>query len=132
MSTDPRVDTYIDALPDWQQLICRNVRQLIHAADHNIEETIKFTDRPYFTRNGNICALLAAGDHVNVFICDPIAPDSEGIINQGHDNKTARSIQIYRDQPINEQAFISLIRFVVAHNDAGGWRRLSMSKSRTG
>jgi hypothetical protein len=40
--------------------------------------------------------LLAAKDHVNVFIYDPIAPDPEGIINQGHNNKTARSIQIYR------------------------------------
>lgn len=132
MSTEPRVDTYIDALPDWQQMICRDVRQLIHAAEHSIEETIKFTDRPYFTRNGNVCALLAAKDHVNVFVYDPIAPDPEGVINQGHNNKTARSIQIYTDQTINKQAFINLIRAVVAHNDAGGWRRLSKTKSRTG
>lgn len=125
MSTDPRVDTYINALPDWQQTICRDVRQLIHAAEPDIEETIKFTDRPYFTRNGNVCALLAAKDHVNVFIYDPIVPDPDGVINQGHDNTTARSIQIYKNQPINKQAFINLIRAVVANNIAGGWRKLS-------
>ena len=28
---DPRVDAYIDALPDWQQAICRELRDLIHA-----------------------------------------------------------------------------------------------------
>lgn len=125
MRTDLRVDTYINALPDWQQTVCRDVRQFIHAAEPDIEETIKFTDRPYFTRNGNVCALLAAKDHVNVFIYDPIVPDPEGVINQGHDNTTARSIQIYKNQPINKQAFINLIRAVVANNNAGGWRRLS-------
>lgn len=125
MSTDPRVDIYINALPDWQQTICREIRQHIHAAEPNIEETIKFTNRPYFIRNGNVCALLAAKDHVNVFIYDPTAPDPEGIINQGHDNTTARSIQIGRNQPINKQAFINLIGAVVANNIAGGWRKLS-------
>jgi hypothetical protein len=32
-TADPRVDEYIDALPDWQQDICREVRELVHAAD---------------------------------------------------------------------------------------------------
>jgi hypothetical protein len=27
---DPRVDAYIDALPGWQQAICREVRDLVH------------------------------------------------------------------------------------------------------
>jgi hypothetical protein len=30
---DPRVDEYIDALPQWQQAICREVRDLVHAVD---------------------------------------------------------------------------------------------------
>ena len=30
-ATDPRVDDYITALPDWQQDICRSVRDLVHA-----------------------------------------------------------------------------------------------------
>jgi hypothetical protein len=39
---DPRVDRYIEALPDWQQAICRDVRELVHAADPEIHagETI--------------------------------------------------------------------------------------------
>ena len=42
---DPRVDAYIDALPAWQQEICRLVRALVHAADPEVEETIKRTPR---------------------------------------------------------------------------------------
>ena len=83
-TTDPRVDAYIDALPDWQQAICREVRDLVHAADPEVAETIKRTDRPYFVLQGNVCALLAAKDHVNVFLYDgAIVPDPEGIITGG-------------------------------------------------
>lgn len=119
-----QIDTYIASLPAWQQHICTRVRELIHQADPSITEEIKFTNRPYFTHKGNVCALLAAKQHVNVFIYDPIAPDPSGIINQGHDNQTARSIQITTDNFPDEQAFIGLIRAVVANNEQGGWRKL--------
>jgi hypothetical protein len=52
--------------------------------------------QPYFTLEGNMCVLLAAKDHINVFVYDPIAPDREGIINQEQGNVTARAIQIRR------------------------------------
>ena len=55
--SDTRVDAYIDALPDWQQVICRRVRELIHAADPDVTETIKRTTQPYFVLEGNVCAL---------------------------------------------------------------------------
>jgi len=71
---DPRVDAYIESLPDWQQDICRRVRALVHAADPEVTETIKRTNRPYFVLHGNVCALLAAKDHVNVFLYDPVVP----------------------------------------------------------
>ncbi|HEV2460576.1 MAG TPA: DUF1801 domain-containing protein [Ktedonobacterales bacterium] len=122
--TDPRVDEYIDRLPAWQQAICRRVRDLVHAADADVVETIKRTNRPYFVLNGNICALQGTKDHVNIFIYDPIAPDPEHIINQGHGNLTARAIQVRQDDAINEQALLSLFRAVIANNRAGGWRNL--------
>ncbi len=124
MPQDPRVDAYINALPEWQQAICHQVRQLIHQAAPEIVETIKRTNRPYFTFEGNVCALLATKDHVNVFMYDPIAPDPTGLIIQSQGNATARNIQIYKDQNINQQAFTDLIRAVVANNRAGGWRKI--------
>ncbi len=122
--TDPRVDGYINSLPDWQQDICRRVRDLVHAADPEVIETIKRTNRPYFTLQGNICALLAAKDHVNIFIYDPIAPDPEGIINQGQGNLTARAIQVREGETINERALLNLFKAVIANNRAGGWRKI--------
>ena len=122
---DPRVDAYIDALPDWQQAICRRVRDLIHEADPGIEETIKRTVQPYFVLDGNVAALLATKDHVNVFLYDPIAPDPKGIITAGHGNKTGRQIAIYRDSVIDDRALVELFRAIAANNRAGGWRKLT-------
>jgi hypothetical protein len=126
--TDSRIDSYIAALPDWQQNICRRVRDLAHAADPDVTETIKRTDRPYFVLDGNICALQATKDHVNVFIYDPIAPDPEGVINQGQGNVTARAIQIRQGDTINERALLNLFKAVIANNRAGGWRKLNGSQ----
>jgi hypothetical protein len=123
--TDPRVDAYIDGLPDWQQRICRGVRDLVHATDPDVVETIKRTRQPYFVLDGNICALLAAKDHVNVFLYDGgIVPDPEGIITAGHANKTARTVAFRRDDRINASALRAMFKQIIANNRAGGWRRL--------
>jgi hypothetical protein len=122
---DPRVDAYIDALPEWQQSICHEVRELVHSADDDVLETIKRTNRPYFVLEGNVCALLAAKDHVNVFMYDgAIVPDPEGIITAGHDNKTARTVAFRRDETINAPALVAMFRQIIANNRAGGWRKL--------
>lgn len=124
-AADPRVDAYIDALPEWQQSICRQVRDLVHSVDPEVVETIKRTDRPYFVLDGNICALLAAKDHVNVFLYDgAIAPDPDGIITGGHDNKTARTVAVRRGETINAPALAAMFEQIIANNRAGGWRKL--------
>jgi hypothetical protein len=121
----PRVDHYIDALPPWQQDICRQVRDLVHAADPAVEETIKRTVQPYFVLQGNICALLAAKDHVNVFLYDGgITPDPLNIITGGHGNKTGRMISYYEGEPLNEDALVEMFRAIIANNRAGGWRKI--------
>ena len=123
--TDPRVDAYLDALPDWQRAICREVRDLVHAADPEVTETIKRTRQPYFVLRGNICAFLATKDHVNVFLYDgAIVPDPDNIITAGHENKTARTVAFYRDDPINAPALLTMFKHIVANNRAGGWRKL--------
>jgi hypothetical protein len=126
---NPRVDEYIDPLPEWQQRICRRVRDLVHEADPEVEETIKRRVQPYFVLDGNVCALLAAKKHVNVFLYDgAIVPDPEGIITAGHDNKTGRMISIHEDEPINEPALVEMFRQIIANNRAGGWRKIKAAR----
>ena len=138
--TDPRVDDYIDRLPDWQQEICRQVRDIAHDADPEIFETIKRSVQPYFVSPrgpsgdqkpgkavppGNVCALLATKDHVNVFLYDgAIVPDPDGIITGGHDNQTARTVAVYEGESIPVAPLVEMFRQIIANNRAGGWRKL--------
>lgn len=127
---DSRVDAYIEALPDWQRHICQDVRALAHGADPDVVETIKRTNRPYFVLDGNVCALLATKDHVNVFLYDgAMVADPEGIITSGHENKTARMISIYRGDTIKANALIAMFQAIIANNRAGGWRKLKREAS---
>jgi len=126
---DPRVDDYIRKLPDWQRAICQEVRDLLHAADPAIEETIKRTVQPYFVLDGNVAALLAAKDHVTVFLYDGgLTPDPEGVIDSGHGNETGRFITIRRGDPINTPAMTTIFRHIAATNRAGGWRKVKAAQ----
>jgi hypothetical protein len=133
MTPDPRITTYIATLPPRQAEAATKIRELIHRAGakgapggiSDVEETIKRTDRPYFTNAGrNLAALLGTADHLNVFIYDPVAPDPHGLINLGHGNTTARAIQIREGDRLDEAAFVELIRAVAQNNRAGGWRKV--------
>jgi hypothetical protein len=122
---DPRVDDYIACLPDWQQEICQQLRDVVHASDPEMAETIKRTVQPYFVLDGNVCALLAAKDHVNLFLYDGgIVPDPDRIITAGHDNKAARTISFRHGDAIPRRALTAMLRQIIANNRAGGWRKL--------
>ena len=122
---DPRVDAYIDPLPAWQQAICHEVRDLVHAADPDVEETIKRTVQPYFVLDGNVAALLAAKDHITIFLYDGgIVPDPDGIVTGGHGNETGRMIAVHEGETINAKALTAYFRQIIANNRAGGWREL--------
>ena len=129
---DPRVEAYIAALPDWQQAICREVRALIHAADPEVAETIKRTDRPYFVLQGNIAALQATKDHVNVFLYDGgLTPDPAGIITGGPSNTTGRTIAIRQGETLNAPALTAMVKHIIATNRAGGWRTVKRVRGMT-
>jgi hypothetical protein len=121
----PGVDAYLQGLPDWQRDLCERLRELVHRADPAILETVKRRVQPYFVLDGNVCALLAAKDHVNLFLYDgAIVPDPQGIITAGHGNSTARTIAFRRGDDIPVEPLLEMLRAVVADNRAGGWRRL--------
>lgn len=122
---DPRVDDYIAQLPAWQQETCQQLRDLIHRADPEVVETIKRRVQPYFVLEGNICALLAAKDHVDLFLYDgAMVPDPEGIITGGHHNKAARTVAFWEGDPINRRALTAMLKQIIANNRGGGWRKL--------
>jgi hypothetical protein len=128
--TDPRVDAWIEELPAWQRDICREVRALVHAADPEVQETIKRTTQPYFVLEGNVCAFLAAKDHVNVFLYDGgIVPDPEGIVTGGHDNSTGRTVAVHQGGTVPAAPLRAMFEQIIADNRAGGWRMIKARRA---
>ena len=125
VARDPRVDDYLEPLPDWQRETLQRVRDVLHRADPEMTETIKRSVQPYFVLDGNVAAFLAARDHVNVFVYDGgIVPDPDGLITAGQGNRTARTIAFREGDVVPEDALLRSFRRLVADNRAGGWRRL--------
>ena len=125
---DPGVDAYLDPLPQWQRQLCQRLRDLAHAADPAVREVVKRRVQPYFVLEGNVCALLATRDHVNLFVYDgAIVPDPHGLVNGGHDNTTARTIAFWEGDPVDEPALLDFLRKIIANNRAGGWRTIKGS-----
>lgn len=130
---DPRVDDYLRGLPWWQIDLWRRLREVIHAADPDVQETVKRRGQPYFVLEGNVCALLAAKDHVNLFTYDgAIVPDPHGIITGGHDNSTARTIAFHEGDPVPVGPLTDMLRQIIANNRAGGWRVLKAAATARG
>ncbi len=127
---EPRVDDYLDGLPEWQREICERVREIVHAADPDGRgDDQAHACQPYFVLDGNVCALLATRDHVNVFLYDgAIVPDPDGIITGGHENKTARTVsRSTRASRSTSAALRRMFEQIIANNRAGGWRRIKRS-----
>ena len=122
---DAGVDAYLDGLPDWQRVVCQRLRDLVHAADPEVREVVKRRVQPYFVLAGNVCALLATKDHINLFVYDgAIVPDPHGLVTGGHDNTTARTIAFWEGDEVREAELLEFLRQVIANNRAGGWRAL--------
>jgi len=73
-TADPRVDAYIDALPGWQQAICREVRDLVHAADPEVPRQSS-APPPVLRAAGQHLRPVGAKDHVNIFLYEARSPD---------------------------------------------------------
>ena len=59
LSTDPRIDAYIDAKADFAKPILSHLRKLVHDRCPEVEETIKWS-MPFFTYKGRPLANMAA------------------------------------------------------------------------
>ena len=58
-------------------------------------------------------------------------PDPHGIITAGHGNATARTVAFHEHDAVPRAALIEMLQQIVAHNRAGGWRRVKAERDGT-
>ena len=65
MSRDPRVDTYIAKAPEYAKPILTYVRDMLHAAVPDVQETIKW-GAPHFDYKGMMVGMAAFKEHAGI------------------------------------------------------------------
>ncbi len=61
-SRDPRIDAYIAKSPEFARPILTHLREVVHAACPDVEETMKWS-RPHFLYKGMLCGMSAFKEH---------------------------------------------------------------------
>lgn len=115
-----QIDAKIKWLGDWRGETLARVRALIHAADPEVEETMKWGGTPVWEHAGIICTGETYKKAVKLtFARGASLDDPSGLFNSSLDGKTRRAIDIAEGANIDEEALKALVRAAVARNLAG-------------
>jgi uncharacterized protein YdeI (YjbR/CyaY-like superfamily) len=82
---DPRIDTYIAQSPEFARPILTHLREVVHGACPDVEETMKWS-RPHFMYNGMLCGMSAFKAHcaLGFWKGSLIFPGSDDKDSMGH------------------------------------------------
>src|SRR5208282_47790 len=108
---DPRVDTHHAKTPHFARPILNRIRQLVHAACPNVEETIKWR-APFFVHQGNLMAMPAFKQH-----CALIFWKGRLLLNKDQKTKLRRLTSI--SELPGDKILTGYIRKAVEVNEAG-------------
>ena len=116
-SASAYLDQRIKELGDWRGKTLARVRTLIHQADSEILEEVKWMGTPVFSHGGIVCTGETYKQVVKVtFAKGASLPDPAKLFNSSLDGNVRRAIDIHEGDKINEAAFKDLIRAAVALN----------------
>ena len=115
-----RIDAKIAALGDWRGQTLARIRSLIHEADPDVVETVKWGRVPVWEHAG----ILTTGETYKsavkmTFAKGASLPDPSGLFNASLDGNTRRAIDFHEGDAIDGEALKALIRAAVALNTAG-------------
>jgi hypothetical protein len=116
-SASALIDAKINDLADWRGKTLAKVRAIIHAADREIVEEVKWRGVPVFSHGGIVCTGETYKAAVKLTFAKGAAlPDPAGLFNSSLDGNVRRAIDIHEGEKINEAALKALIRAAVALN----------------
>ena len=120
------IDATIAELTDWRGARLAELRRLIHEADAEIEEEVKWRKPsnsmrgvPVWSHAGIICTGEAYTGKVKLtFFHGASLPDPSGLFNSSLDGNTRRAIDFVEGDQINAPAFTALVESAVAFNES--------------
>ena len=117
MNATELIDDLIANLTDWRGTTLANIRRIIHEADPDMVEEWKWMGAPVWSHDGIVCVANAFKDKVKLtFSQGASLADPEKLFNNGLTGKQWRTIDIYKDDKIDEKSLKGLIRDAVGYN----------------
>jgi hypothetical protein len=114
------IDGRIAELGDWRGDTLARVRELVKAADPEVEETWKWRGVPVWEHDGIICTGETYKKAVKLtFAKGASLDDPKGLFNSSLEGNTRRAIDIHEDEEIDEPALKALVRAAVELNTGG-------------
>jgi hypothetical protein len=117
------IDEKLRSLGDWRGAALARVRRLIHEADPDVVETVKWrkpsnpSGVPVWEHGGIICTGETYKDKVKLtFARGASLEDPKRLFNASLDAGTRRAIDLREGDQVDESAFKALIREAVAAN----------------
>ena len=134
-SASASIDARINELGDWRGTTLAKVRQIIHQADPEIVEELKWAKKtspgtPVFSHGGIVCTGETYKSVVKLTFAKGAAlKDPSGLFNSSLDGNVRRAIDIHEGEKMNESGLRDLIRAAVALNLQGKTKPKPKSKS---
>jgi hypothetical protein len=119
MNATEHIDDLISKLTDWRGATFASIRRIIHDADPGVVEEWKWMGAPVWSHYGIICVANAFKDKVKLTFYEGASlPDPGKLFNSGLEGKKWRTIDLYKDDKIDENSLIILVKAAVAYNQA--------------
>lgn len=120
LSAAQRIDAKIAALGDWRGRTLARIRALVHEADPEVVETVKWGRVPVREHAG----ILTTGEIYKAAVKMTFArgaalEDPSGLFNASLEGSTRRAIDFHQGDVIDEVALKALVRAAVARNLSG-------------
>lgn len=117
------IDQKLAGLNDWRGETLARLRALIHEADSEVEESVKWAKAtnplgvPVWEHAGILCTGELYRDKVKLtFMHGASLDDPAGLFNASLDAGTRRAIDVKEGETVDAEAFRALIRAAVAWN----------------
>ncbi|MCM5555369.1 DUF1801 domain-containing protein [Pleomorphomonas sp. NRK KF1] len=121
------IDLKLESLGDWRAETLKRIRALIHEADPDVVEAVKWIKPtnpqgvPTWEHAGILCTGEAYKTYVKLTFAHGAAlEDPAGLFNAGLGGGTRRAIDVREGEMVDEEAFRELVRAAVAVNVGKG------------
>ena len=121
MQPQEQINSFIAEQPEWQRRMMVRLRQLVHAADPEVEEVWR-ASTPAFDHDGPMVSLHAFKTCVSVwFHKGALLKDPHGLfkLSEKDEERAVRKFKVNEGETINEKAFQDLVKQAVKLNEAG-------------